>query len=161
MIRFWPAAFVFLFLLGVFAAMATAEEVRVVFTDKGGPVVNRALGLTWTHALVQFEGDAFYYEATWPRVRRSPAFHAVASYVFTLEASASEVAAMKAYARSRLGVPYNFRGYFWPRWYGRTRGVYCSQYVNNILRAGDVPLAYCAGHSPDSLLAALGALYGR
>lgn len=145
----------------IVASNLKAEEVEVVFTDQGGPIVNQRLGLKWTHALIRFEGDAFYYEATWPRVRRSPAFKSVDSYVFTLEASEAEVAKMKAYADSRLGLKYNFWGYFFPSLYGRTRGVYCSQYVNNILRAGGVPLTFWAGYDPDRLLAALGEIYGR
>lgn len=161
--RFWPIAFLFVFILATFGAVAAnvekTEEVRVVFTDQGGELINKALGLTWTHALIQFDGDAFYYEATWPRVCRSKDLKGHSHKVFTLKATTAEVAKMKAYAKERIGVPYNFWGYFFPVFYGQTRGIYCSQYVNDILRAGGVPLTFGAGHCPDSLLEQLGEIY--
>jgi hypothetical protein len=143
----------------IVSANLKAEEVEVVFTDQGGELINEVLGLTWTHALIRFPGEARYYEATWPRVCRSKALKGHSHKVFILEANAAEVAKMKAYADSRLGVRYNFWGYFFPVLYGQTRGVYCSQYVNNILRAGGVPLRFGDGYDPDCLLDALRGIY--
>lgn len=129
-------------------------KVTVVFTDQGGPVVNKVLGLTYTHALVTFDG-VNYYEATWPRVTISTKYKRVSECRFSFHAPTYSVIKMKEYAESQLGRKYSFWGYFFPSLYSKTRGIYCSQYVCDVLRAGDVPIPKGAGWSPDKLLKAL------
>lgn len=133
--------------------MVKHKDINIVFTDQGGPLINRVLGLKWTHVLVKF-GDR-YYEATWPRVKRSDSFNSVAFHVETVKVSDSMYDRAELYAWSQIGRRYNFWGYFFPRWYGKTRGVYCSQFVCEVLRRAGVPLPPGAGWSPDKLLKAL------
>ena len=129
------------------------KYIEVVFTDQGGPFINNTLDLTWTHALILLDG--LYYEATWPRVKKSPQFKCVQSYTYGVGVPDRCYDDMLKYAESKLGTRYNFWGYFFPRWYGKTRGVYCSQFVCDVLRAGWIPLPKGAGWSPDKLLKAL------
>lgn len=127
------------------------KEVYIVFTDQDGPIANEVLGLRWTHVLIQF-GNGLYYEATWPKVCTSKGFKHTDHIRVKLVVSEQSYRAMQKYANKRLGVRYNFLGYFFPNLYGRTKGVYCSQFVCNVLRAGGIQIPKLAGYSPDTLL---------
>lgn len=124
----------------------------LIFTDIGGQVLNKALDLKWLHVLVWL--DDVYYEATWPRVKRSTEYRwrrrLIVEPPFGLD-----VEAMKKYADSQLGRQYSFRGYFVPHLYGKTRGIYCSQYASYVLIAGGAPIKKRDGYSPDTLLRAI------
>jgi hypothetical protein len=130
------------------------KAVTVVFTDQGGPIVNTALELRYTHVLITFDGVQ-YYEATWPKVCISSKYKHTSECRLTFQAPTISVDMMEAYARSQLGRKYSFWGYFFPSIYGRTRGIYCSQYVCDVLRAGEIPIPKGAGWSPDKLLKTL------
>jgi hypothetical protein len=130
-------------------------KVTVVFTDEGGPVINKTLGLTFTHALIRFGDDKNYYEATWPVVCKSANYKYTARFLYVFDAPYDDVLNMQRYADSQLGRRYSFWGYFFPSLYGKTRGIYCSQYVCDVLRAGNIPIPKGAGWSPDKLLKAL------
>lgn len=124
----------------------------LIFTDQGGPILNRALHLRWTHVLVWLDG--IYYEATWPRVKRSTNYRSV-KYCIVEPPFKLDVAAMKKYADSQLGRRYSARGFFLPARYGKTSGIYCSQYACYVLIAGGAPLQKINGYSPDLLLRAI------
>lgn len=134
--------------------MDAVKLITVVFTDQMGPIVNNALDLKWTHVLIRFSAGP-YYEATWPRVRTAESFKSVDHDVFMFYVPDEVHDKAREYAESMLGHRYSFWGYFFPRLYGKTYGIYCSQYVCEALRAGGVPLPKGAGWSPDKLLKAL------
>ncbi|GMU26198.1 MAG: hypothetical protein AMXMBFR16_11030 [Candidatus Uhrbacteria bacterium] len=121
----------------------------LIFTDSGGPLINEWLDLRWTHVLVWLAG--VYYEATPPRVRRSKRFKANSYTTLSPSFSPAQVDQMVQYANSQLGRPYSFRGYFYPEVYGKTRGIYCSEYAGAIMQAGSLPIPYSAGYDPDRL----------
>ena len=130
------------------------KNINVVFTDVGGDIINNVLGEHWLHVLVELEPGLFY-EATWPRVKKGPTYRAKRQVKFPLRVSTLRHEKMVASAESKLGLRYNFWGYFFPRFYNKTHGIYCSQYACQILRAGDFPIPIGAGYSPDKLLKAL------
>lgn len=139
----------------------TMTEGALIFTDQGGDLVNKALGLKWTHVLIHFNG--WLYEATWPRVRRTcleerALKKATAMEFFYGDYSKAQLSQMETYAWLKLGTPYSFWGYFFPKLYTRTHGVYCSQYACEVLRAGGVNIPIGAGWSPDKLLKTMTAL---
>jgi len=130
------------------------KEIRVIFTDIGGRVLNRVLGENWLHVLVELKPGVFY-EATWPVVKKGPTYRARRKHIVTLLVAETQWRGMMHYAESQMGRRYMCRGYFFPKWFGKTRGIYCSQYACNVLRAGGVPIPVGAGYSPDKLLKAL------
>lgn len=133
------------------------QDGTLIYTNFVGPCLRRTVDLEWTHVLIGLRG--FIYEAAPPRVKRS---HNLPRRVLLqppkVPYTEEQINLMVQYAMSQLGRKYQWTGFFCPRYYGRTRGVYCSQYACNILRAGKVPIAYCAGYSPDTLKAAMEAL---
>jgi len=137
-----------------------ARRITIILTDQGGDIINNALGLTWSHVLIYLDND-WIYEATWPRVRKTHPWSgkalAKATKIehFELFVTAQQWKGMIEYAESQLGKRYNFWGYFFPRWYNRTNGVYCSQFVCQVLRAGGLNIPIGAGYSPDKLLKTL------
>ena len=126
----------------------------LIYTNFVGTCLRSTVDLEWTHVLIHLRG--MQYEATPPRVRRTQhlprrVFLQLPKEPYTEE----QINKMVRHAVSQLGRKYDWHGFFDPRFYGRTRGIYCSQYACNILRAGNVPIAYCAGYSPDTLKAAM------
>jgi len=129
------------------------RSVCVTFTDQGGPIINDALDLEWTHVGIKIDG--VYYEATWPRVKRSEALPHNKKRDIVLWAPTDRVDTMKEYAESVIGTQYSAVGYFVPRLYGKTRGIYCSQYAEYMLRAGGFDIPKGSGRDPDILLKAV------
>ena len=131
---------------------------------------------TLTHAaIILYHGrDPWVYEATLPYVRRMP----LIDYTRHLEEMSHEhfqqkrkmswfilqptsynknqLAAMKVYAESQLGRPYMLRGW----WKGHeVRGIFCSQYVGDIIeKSGRIESAHFH-ESPGSLYAKLRPFY--
>jgi len=138
----------------------TDRQVTVILTDQGGDIINDALELTWSHALIYLDND-WIYEATWPWVRKTNPWDgralgkATKVEHFELFVTEQQQQDMIKYAESQLGKLYNFWGYFFPKFYNKTYGVYCSQYVCQVLRAGDINIPIGAGYSPDKLLKTL------
>ena len=128
--------------------------IDVVFTDIGGDVINRVLDEHWLHVLVELS-PGLYYEATWPRVKKGPTYRARREFRVSVPIPDEGYHRMIKYAESMLGTRYSFFGYFFPRWYNKHKGIYCSQYACKVLRAGGVPIPIGAGYSPDKLLKAL------
>lgn len=128
--------------------------INIVFTDVGGDIVNQIIGENWTHVLIELT-PGLYYEATWPVVKKGNKYPARRELRLTLLVTSDRRDKMLAYAESKLGTRYNFWGYFFPRWYNKTKGIYCSQYACQVLRAGDVNIPIGAGYSPDKLLKAI------
>jgi len=132
------------------------REGTLIFTDQGGNLVNNTLGLKWTHVLIYFNG--WLYEATWPRVRRTSLKSGTALKkatkleFFFWDYTDEQRVRMELHALSRIGTPYSFWGYFFPKLYTKTYGIYCSQYACEILRAGGLNIPIGAGWSPDKLL---------
>lgn len=131
----------------------SADKIIVTFTDQGGPIINEALDLKWTHVGVKF-GDV-YYEATWPRVTTSKELKHTKQIHRELQLPPAVIAKMEEFAKSLLGTPYSAVGYFMPKRYGKTKGIYCSQYACYVLRAGGINVSVDDGRDPDRLLAAL------
>lgn len=132
------------------------RAVGVIFTDQDGPLVNRTLKLKYTHVLVDFDG--MYYEATVPRVRKTTQEQPKNVHTVTrLEVYVDEAdyAKMLEYAESQLGRIYMCRGFFFPKVYGKTEGIYCSEYACYILMAGRYLSNKRAGYSPDTLFTAI------
>lgn len=128
------------------------KSVAVMFTDEMGPLVNKVLELTYTHVGVRFQGDHMWYEATWPRVKRSASLRHVKQTTKVIWVPEDSFTEMIEYADSMIGTRYSAIGYFVPKLYGFTRGIYCSQYAEYILRAGGVDIPEGSGYSPDKLL---------
>lgn len=134
------------------------RSVVVTFTDQGGPIINDALDLKWTHVGVKLNG--IYYEATWPRVTTSQSLKHRKLQHHVLWLPTPIITSMEEYAKSLLGTRYSALGYFIPNLYGKTVGIYCSQYACYILRAGGIEVSEDDGRDPDRLLAALEKLRG-
>jgi len=127
----------------------------LVFTDVGSLVVNSMLDLKWTHVLIWL-GD-WFYEATWPHVKAGPRYHWRQQLVLPPKQpyAAIQVAGMLEYAEANLGRRYSIEGYIHPERYGKTEGIYCSQFACECLRAGMVGIPHQFGYDPDKLLAAM------
>jgi hypothetical protein len=138
-------------LLLIFCTVAPPDG-TLIFWDGGLLVrpIERHTGSTLTHVAIVLDG--YVYEATWPRVQRTPYTAYIAGLQHKAELpywrrrnfswvhipppkyTSEQVAAMRAYAVSQLGRPYMLRGYLFNR---EVRGLHCSQYVGNMLdRAG-------------------------
>lgn len=128
------------------------EPGTLIFTDIGGRVLNNVLDLNWLHVLIALDGT--HYEATWPVVKRSCCYKWRRRVIVPPPWPLDE-AAMKKFADSQLGRKYSFRGYFVPRLYGKTKGIYCSQFACYTLIAGGAPIRKIDGYSPDTLLRAV------
>jgi hypothetical protein len=130
---------------------------KLIFTDQGGDRINNWLGLNWSHVLIQLNGTI--YEATWPRVKTGPAigykYNHTRQYILELNYPHWRTKAMIEFAESKIGTRYNFWGYFFPYFYNKTKGIYCSQYACQILRAGGINIPIGAGYTPDKLLKAM------
>jgi hypothetical protein len=126
----------------------------VIFNDIRGRTVNNITNLVWTHVLVQV-GTAIY-EATWPVVRKSYVIpEAKAMEVLEFEVGPSQASNMITFGEKSLGQRYMLRGYLFPSRFGKTRGVYCSEFACDMLRAGGFKLKPKDGYTPDTLLKAL------
>lgn len=132
-----------------------SHDGTLIYSSLPGPLDNRLSGLEWTHVVIKLRG--LYYEAAPPRVRRTCRLDAPCRLVKApLEPySEQQIDKMLEYAISQLGRKYQWTGFFLPHRYGKTRGIYCSEYACNILRAGGVAIPFLAGYSPDTLLAAM------
>ncbi|OGN96975.1 MAG: hypothetical protein A2Z77_00565 [Chloroflexi bacterium RBG_13_51_36] len=127
---------------------------HLIFNDIRGNFVNRVTNLTWTHVLVWLNG--YYYEATFPKVRKTKAWQPCKNWIkITPQVTKGQIELMTKYADKMLGTPYELRGYIFPSLYGKTRGVYCSEFACYILMAGGLPLKPRDGYTPDSLLRAI------
>lgn len=127
-------------------------EGTVCFTDQGRDLVNNVLKLKYTHVLIRL--DDAWYEATWPRVRRSNEYKHTKELFIKPQVGLRFPAMMKV-ANENLGRVYSAQGYFHPEKYGKTKGVYCSQYAAMILVAGGARITIEAGRDPDRLFKAL------
>jgi hypothetical protein len=136
------------------------KVITVVFTDVGGDIINNVLDEYWLHVLIELEPGLFY-EATPPYVKKGAEYRARRELKRSFIIEDKQHAAMVKFAESKLGVRYNFLGYFFPRWYNKTRGIYCSQFVCQVLRAGEFDIPIGAGYSPDKLLKALKVYYNE
>jgi hypothetical protein len=127
----------------------------LIYSTLPGPLDNRLSGLQWTHVVIGLRD--YYYEAAPPRVRFKMYLDAPCHLVKVpvIQYSEEQIDKMVEYAKSQLGRKYQWTGFFIPKCYGKTRGIYCSEYACNILRAGGVQIPFRAGYSPDTLLAAM------
>jgi hypothetical protein len=155
-------------------AAAQVQDGSVIFLQGGlleRPIAKHT-DSTLTHAaIVLYQGDEpWVYESTPPRVARMP----LAEYVSLLESksekhgfswfvmaprvpySIRELTAMKEYADSQLGRPYMLRGW----WKGReVRGIFCSEYVGNIIEKSGRIVSANYRESPGSLYTKLSKFY--
>jgi hypothetical protein len=125
----------------------------LLFTDSGGQVLNRTLSLNYMHVLIWL--NDIWYEATWPVVRKTNKDRRTNRWLFREPIATytpAQLRGMLQYAESMLGTPYMCQGYFFPNRYGKTRGVYCSEFACKVLRAGGVGIPAGAGYTPDKLL---------
>lgn len=131
------------------------SEGTLVFTDIKSTLVNDWLHLKWTHVLIWLDG--WYYEATWPHVKAGPKYEWRQQLVLPPRHpyAAIQVAGMVEYAEKNLGRRYSIEGYRFPDRYGKTAGIYCSQFACECLRAGMVGVPHESGYDPDKLLAAV------
>lgn len=110
-------------------------------TTPKGPV--EKIASQWSgdlgHSAIIF--DNFVYEATWPRVKRTPLKEWIGNYqykngrsFFVMKPkkpfSAWQIDKMKKFADSELGRRYMARGLWQDR---ETKGTFCSQYVSEVL----------------------------
>ena len=132
---------------------------------------------TITHAAVilYVNDEPWVYEAVPPRVHKMPLAdycrmlevksrrHAIQNRGFTwfiiqprTPYTAEQLEAMKCYAESQLGRPYMLRGW----WKGHeVRGIFCSQYVGDVIeQSGKISSAHIR-ESPASLYQKLIAFY--
>jgi hypothetical protein len=146
----------------------------VIFWKGGllvGPISNNT-GSLLTHVAIVFSG--IVYEATPPKVRKLE-LSAYQAHLGTLERSGfwqrrnfswfsmqpkvayttSEITAMLAYATAQLGRPYRLRGW----WSNDTRGIFCSQYVGNVIEKSGRIKSLDNRESPGSLHKKLLRLY--
>ena len=151
------------------STQATAEQGASVLDGavifwQGGPLVNpiqRHTGSTLTHAAIILDG--WVYEAVPPAVHKVP----LGEYVASLNAMSrrkagfswfmvqpqtrytpEELSAMRRHAESQLGRPYMLRG--WWKW-REVRGVFCSQFVGDVIeQSGKIASAHFR-ESPVSL----------
>jgi hypothetical protein len=140
------------FLLALLSLCESVADGTVVLSNTDGPVLNALTGLRWTHAAIVLDGSV--YEAAWPRVRKAPLSSVKRRNVMLAPSrpfTARQVASMVRYADASLGRRYMLRGWLFPGMYGRTRGVYCSEFVARVLIAGGRPLPLRSGYSPDVL----------
>jgi hypothetical protein len=143
---------------------------------KGGLLVHpisQQTGSLLTHVAIVF--DDIVYEATPPRVRKL----GLNEYIKHLEHlktlgfwrrrnfswftmspivayNPSELDAMRQYAESQLGRPYRLRGW----WSNDQRGIFCSQYVGNVIEKSGRIVSANNRESPGSLHQKLRSLYG-
>lgn len=128
-----------------------------------GPIYKHT-GSTLTHVAIIL--DNIVYEAAPPRVHKLQ-FSAYEKHLDKLAASqfiqrrnfswfvlqprleysVTELANMKAYAESQLGRPYRLRGW----WSDDIRGIFCSQYVGNIVERSGLIRSLDTRESPVSL----------
>jgi hypothetical protein len=146
----------------------------VIFWSGGllvGPISNNT-GSLLTHVAIVF--DDIVYEATPPKVRKLK----LSSYQTHLQQlsrsgfwqrrnfswfnmqpivayTTSELEAMLAYAESQLGRPYRLRGW----WSNDLRGIFCSQYVGNVIEKSGRIRSLDNRESPGSLHKKLRGLY--
>lgn len=159
---------------------ATGYRDGSVIFWRGGLLVRpiyRNTDSTLTHAaIILYHGrEPWVYEAVPPRIHRVP----LGEYLkqmeekkqnerlqrrgftcFTMQPSVpytkNELAAMKWYAESQLGRPYMLRGW----WKGReVRGLFCSQYVGNIIEQSGLIDSSNFRESPGSLYTKLSPHY--
>jgi hypothetical protein len=142
---------------------------------KGGLLVGpirRSTGSLLTHVAIVFHD--IVYEATPPKVRKI----SLAAYQMHLQQlsrsgfwkrrnfswfvmqpliayTTSELGVMQAYAESQLGRPYRLRGW----WSNDLRGIFCSQYVGNIIEKSGRIKSLDNHESPGSLHKKLKGLY--
>jgi hypothetical protein len=124
----------------------------VVFSDVGTDLINNRLKLVWTHCLVWL--DKGWFEATWPRVTRSKDYRHKKQVIIEPQVGLRYHEMLRV-ANENLGRRYSAQGYFHPELYGKTKGIYCSQYVAMILVAGGARLTIESGRDPDKLFKAL------
>jgi len=147
----------------------------VIFCSDGflSKPIAKHTGSSISHtAIILYEGGKpIVFEATWPRVKRTP----LDEYIKQLEHhkrkrpgfnwvilqpkqkyTDTELESMKRYARSQLGRPYMLRGW----WKGReVRGIFCSQYVGNVLEKSGRIISANYKETPISLRQKLSNLY--
>jgi uncharacterized protein YycO len=124
----------------------------VVLSKTDGLILNALTGLHWTHAAIVL--DDTVYEAAWPRVRKVPLSAIKRRHVMippSTPLTRQQIAAMVRYAEGSLGRRYMLRGWLFPRNYGRTRGVYCSEFAARVLIAGGAHISLRSGYTPDVL----------
>ncbi len=133
----------------------------LVFTDVGGKLVNNVTKLKYTHVLIWLRG--LYYEATPPRVRKTSKVENLGPAPIKLldvvepdpQYTDDQIERMFRFAERNLGRRYVLMGYFFPKLYGRTRGVYCSEFACDVLLAGGVDISKRSGYTPDLLYEAV------
>jgi hypothetical protein len=134
---------------------------------KGGILVGpiyRATGSLLTHVAIIMDG--IVYEATPPRVHKlrlldyDKHLDKLAASRFIqrrgfswfilqprLDYTASDLAAMHVYAESQMGRPYRLRGW----WSDDTSGIFCSQYIGNMIEKTGLIRSLDNRESPVSL----------
>jgi len=146
----------------------------VIFLQ-GGPLsktIKRHTDSPLTHAAIVLyeDNEPWVYEASPPRVSRTPLAeylnlltkksqkHGMSWFIIQSQVpySETELGAMKGYANSQLGRPYMIRGW----WKGReVRGLFCSEYVGNIIEKSSRIVSADYRESPGSLYVKLSTIY--
>lgn len=104
-----------------------------------GRWLNRVGPMSHSHVGIVIDGQV--YEADWPRVKCGPPeshYKRHATYEFytpTQPYSVHEVAGMRNHARSQLGRPYGVARWLVPGTRFGRGGIYCSEYVRDVLNA--------------------------
>jgi hypothetical protein len=166
-------------LLVLVGLCATPQDGSIIFLQDGFLVrpIERVTGSPLTHvAIILYESDGPYaFEATWPKVCRTPLkdyyaeltkrqlknFYLKRGFIWTTiqpkkPYTPKQLESMKQYARSQLGRPYMMRGY-WKN--HEVKGIMCSQFVANCIeKSGRIKSANFK-ESPVSLKEKLKDLY--
>jgi len=121
------------------------ESGTIILYERGllSTAIERFTGSYYSHTVLVLDGEV--YEATWPRVKKTPLKEYQAYMKRRLEKKPdlkvwvltpnrsfcdSQVKVMKDYAETQLGKPYRLRSWLFDR---PGKGLHCSQYVGLIL----------------------------
>jgi hypothetical protein len=137
-----------IYVLLMILAVTQPKDGSVIFLHGGVLVkpIEKHTGSQLTHAaIILYDKGPQVYEATWPRVRKTPLDqyfrlletekrkHPELTWFIvqpTTDYTPTQLASIKQYAKSQIGRPYKLNGW----WKGKeTRGIFCSQYVANAL----------------------------
>jgi hypothetical protein len=158
------AIYIFYILLYGTSLVAQVPDGTVVYSSKPNAVIGRvakrwatrAQGYQARHTHVGIVLGGRVYHADYPHVTSYPVGQDKPGVVVRYELpkrrySASQIEAMKRYARSQLGKPYRLRGFI------RNDGSegWCSQFVRRVKEQGGHRLSYRDGFTPDNLRHAL------
>jgi hypothetical protein len=132
------------------------KDGSLIFTDVGTQFVNNVTKLKWTHVVIYL--NKVFYEATWPVVRKQTRWPKARAWVLVEPDNGyaeMQLRWMSQFAEKSLGRRYQLYGYTHPKYFGKTKGTYCSEFVCDTLIEGHVELKKIDGYTPDALYQAI------